>query len=76
MELYHYAISKNILAEVKESIPEALAAINQQDIVCICGSLYLIGEVKAYLSEKGSEKVAAIERIKIDNVKGKACSQI
>lgn len=58
-ELYHYAISKNILAEVKESIPEALAAINQQDIVCICGSLYLIGEVKAYLSEKREEKVAA-----------------
>lgn len=55
-ELYDYAISKNVYAEIKDSIKEALEAISNEERVCICGSLYLIGEVKAYFAEKNKGK--------------------
>lgn len=55
-ELYDYAVSKNVYAEVQETIYEALEAISKEEKVCICGSLYLIGEVKAYFSQKNKGK--------------------
>lgn len=46
-DIWQYLTEKNIPAQFYPEIGEALAALKDEDQLCICGSLYLIGEILA-----------------------------
>jgi dihydrofolate synthase/folylpolyglutamate synthase len=52
-------ISKEKIIEtntVPEAIREALRIAQEKEVICITGSLYTVGEAKAYFLKKGSRK--------------------
>lgn len=49
IELSKYASSHGVANRVIPSLPSALAAAADAEVLCICGSLYLVGDMKAYL---------------------------
>lgn len=53
--LQEYAASRGLEALAYPDADQALAAAGSSDPVCVCGSLYLVGEIKRYLhSRSGS----------------------
>ena len=48
------------MTQVAHSLPEALEiaaqAASRDDLICVTGSFYLVGETKAHLSELASKK--------------------
>ena len=51
------------MAQTAPSLPEALQlaarAVSREDLICICGSFYLVGEAKKYLSDLAAERAKA-----------------
>ncbi|MCL4516456.1 MAG: bifunctional folylpolyglutamate synthase/dihydrofolate synthase [Firmicutes bacterium] len=39
---------------ISAAVDQALALAGAEDLVCVCGSLYLVGEARAYLAGEGS----------------------
>lgn len=50
-EVCHYLNQNDIDGQCFETVEQALNVISNEDQVCICGSLYLIGEVQAKLKQ-------------------------
>ena len=53
--LKEYVISKGIEALAIPSLEQALDELNSSEMICICGSLYLIGEIKGLISRNGGK---------------------
>lgn len=49
VKLRDYALSLGVQAESMISTAAALKAVAGEDIICICGSLYLIGDIKSLM---------------------------
>ena len=51
------------MAQVADSLPEALQlaarAVSREDLICICGSFYLVGEAKKHLGDLSNERAKA-----------------
>ena len=49
-------LSHGRIAQITENLPEAMdiaySAVSQGDIICVCGSFYLVGEAKTLLQKK------------------------
>lgn len=47
------AVRKKVLESVQEAIEDALAEVQEDHLICACGSLYFIPEVHRYFTEDG-----------------------
>ena len=58
----HYAKKSTTIADAGEAIDYALSKASSGDVVFITGSLYLVGQLRHYLKQKGQLAAAAAEK--------------
>ncbi len=54
------------MAQAEDTLPEALTtaarAVGREDLICVTGSFYLVGEAKKHLAQKQSQTVVSTQR--------------
>lgn len=50
--LHHFGISATIIPDLSEAIRFALSSNKPNELICITGSLYIVGEAKAFFEKK------------------------